>query len=141
MSARLTPDQQRLIRELRYEDGLTIQATAARVGCSAFPVRQLAPGRPGKVPNDKLREAFTDSGLSAVEVARRVGWLCSTGTTQGQRTQADGSRVLRTLGLLDDSTKDRRSTRTFIDAETAALLAEAIGVMAWEVMPDEDVAA
>lgn len=118
------------IRELRYMDGLSGPAVAKIVGCSTSTVRKYAPGQPGKVPNDKLRAAFVASGLSASEVARRVGWWAGS---------ADGARVKRALGLLPTTNgRGRRQIRRLIDAEMAGMLAEAIGVEPWEVMPDDD---
>lgn len=114
------------IRELRYRDGLTQEETAKQVGRDKVTVWRYAPGRPGKIPNAPLREAFLASGLSASEVARRVGW--------SKDGWVDASRVRRTLGLTDDrGVKGYRSRRAMIAAETAANLAEAIGVMPWEV--------
>lgn len=127
---RLTPLDIKRIRKLRYRDGLTIPATAEIVGCSEATVWHLAPGRPGKVPLDKLRGAFDASGLTATEVARRMGWL--------DGRSPDGARVKRALGIYPSISRGRRSPRRLIDAETAGLLAEAIGVMAWEVMPDDE---
>lgn len=129
---RLTTHDVRRIRELRYGDGLTLRAVAQIVGCSSEAVRCYAPGRPGKVPNDKLRAAFLASGLTAGEVGRRMGWLC--------RACGDAARVKRSLGLLPSGNKRRNRAYTArnIDAETAALMAEAIGVMPWEIMPDDE---
>jgi hypothetical protein len=114
------------MRKLRYQDGLSSPKTAEIIGCSPSAVRRYAPGRPGKVPNDKLRAAFLASGHSAAEVARRLGWTYArtwqrANGTRVPYTGADGARVKHALG-----------------AETADLMAEAIGVMPWEVMPDED---
>jgi hypothetical protein len=114
------------IRELRYEDGLTLVETAREVGCSVFTVQRHAPGRPGKINNAKLREAFERSGKSAADVARAIGWWAD--------VDADVSRVRRTLGLRTDiDGRGHKSNRRLIDAETAGRLAEAIGVMPWEV--------
>ena len=124
---RLTTRDVSRIRELRYEDGLTLAATAEAVGCSEFPVWRYAPGRPGKIANTALREAFLASGKTAADVARRLGWDSGNG--------ADTSRVRRKLGLLPErsGSNGRKSFTRHIDAETAALMAEAIGVMPWEV--------
>lgn len=122
----LSVAQVELIRELRYMDGWTAPAVALVVGCSAVTVRHRAPGRPGKIDNTLLRKAFEGSGKSASEVARRMGWV--------HKGKADVSRVRRTLGLAADIDRHGgRSFRRMIDAETAALMAEAIGVMPWEV--------
>lgn len=125
------------IRELRYRDGLTQVEVARRIGCCYKTVAVYAPGVPWRVDNAKLRAAFERSGRTASEVARHMGWWCANGSGSGW---ADVSRVRRTLGLLHDvsSRTGRRSTRQLIDAETAALMAEAIGVMPWEVMPGDD---
>lgn len=120
----LTTTDIRRIRELRYQDGLSIEATAAIIGCSAGCVWNYAPGRPGKVPVTPLREMFEQSGLTASEVARRMGWDSGHG--------ADCSRVRRALGLMDDITRGKPSRRRVTDAETAGLLAEAMGRAAWE---------
>lgn len=126
----LSAEEIQEIRELRYGDGLTREATAALVGRSPWTVGRYAPGRPGKVDNAALREAFERSGLTVAEVARRMNWWW---VRNDGHLNADGSRVKRTLGLLDDLNRCGRSRRRLIDAETAGLLAEAIGVMSWEV--------
>lgn len=114
------------IRELRYGDGLSCPATAVVVGVHKKTVEKYAPGRPGKIDNMKLREAFVRSEWSAYEIARRMGWCYG--------VRGDGSRVKRTLGLQADIAGNGRiSWRAKVDAETAARMAEAIGVMPWEV--------
>lgn len=129
---RLTAPDVARIRELRYQDGLSCERVASSIGCSAMAVHYHAPGWPGKVDNAKLRAAFLASGLTASEVARRVGWW--NGHT------GDGQRVKRTLGLSDDwgghHPHRTRTRRRLIDAETAGVLAEAIGVMPWEVIDE-----
>lgn len=126
----LTMQDIRRIRELRYGDGLTALRVADIVGCSRQTVWRYAPGMPGKIPNNKLRAAFKASSVTATGVARAMGWDSGKG--------ADSSRVNRTLGLTPDiNGKGNASTRTYIDAETASLMAEAIGVMPWEIMPWE----
>lgn len=133
---RLTTLDIKRIKRLRYRDGLTIEQTAQAIGCGITTIKQYAPGHIGKVPNDKLRAAFEKSGQTAADVARRMGWMCRLGNGG---TCADVTRVKRTLGLLPEvNGKGHRSTRRLIDAETAGLMAEAIGLMAWEVMPDDD---
>lgn len=129
-SLALTPEQVAQIRELRT-DGLTCREVAGIVGCDRVTVQKYAPGRPGKVPVAPLREAFLASGHTAADVARELGWW-----THGI---GDGSRVRRTLGLVPTTNgAGRRSYRTFVDAETVERIADALGLMAWEVMPQDE---
>lgn len=83
-----------------------------------------------KIDNAQLREAFLRSTRTAADVARALGWNGSTG-------RGDSSRVRRTLGITPDrSTKlgpGYSNHRRTIDAETAARIADAIGVMPWEI--------
>jgi transcriptional regulator with XRE-family HTH domain len=125
-----------LLRELRLRDGLTQREVATRVGCCRATVARLAPGRVGKAPVAPLREAFLASGLSAAEVARRLGWSWM----RGPYLYYDSSRVKRTLGLLDDvsGVTGGRSRRVVVDVELISRIADAIGVMPWEVLPDEE---
>lgn len=118
----------RRIRKLRYKDGLSRQKVAEIIGCSTNTVSKYAPGYPGKIDNNLLREAFISSGYSAYYVARRLGWEYGNGL-------ADGSRVNQTLGLSPDvsSYNGNKGVRRMIDAETAVSIAEAIGVMPWEI--------
>lgn len=126
------------IRELRYQDGLSAPAVAGIIGCSEQTVLHYAPGRPGKIPNDNLRELFHRSGLNANEVAWRMGWVY---TSEG-RVKANGALVKRALGLSPDiGVAGRRTARSLIDAGTAEELAEAMGFERWQVLPDEEVAA
>jgi hypothetical protein len=129
MSHRLTELQIARIKRMRA-DGHTAKEAAEAVGCARVTAGHIAPGRPGKVPNDRLREAFLASDRTAADVARALGWDSGHG--------ADTSRVRRTLGLLDDIAGQRghRSRRRLIDWETGSLIAEAIGVMPWEVLDD-----
>lgn len=132
----LTTTEVARVRELRYLDGLTISQTAALTGLGTDCVRRYAPGRPGKVDNELLREAFVASCKQAADVARTVGWLCS--KDDGRWVYGDGSRVKRTLGILPTVAGHGGSQfRRMIDAEVAEVLAEAIGVAPWEVMPTE----
>jgi hypothetical protein len=111
----LTRSEIARIRELRYGDGLTCAVVASIIGCHWTTVQKYAPGRPGKVPNDKLRAAFLASGVSASEVARRMGWVAA--RPAGWMPGADGSRVKRSLGLMPDLNGDgARSTRSLFDA-------------------------
>lgn len=127
----LTPEQVARIRELRA-DGHTAPQVAAIVGCSRAAVWHHAPGRVGKVPVAPLREAFLRSPHTAADVARALGWWAG--------GWADSSRVKRTLGLLPDisGTTGNVSYRTLADAETVGRIAEALGLMAWEVLPDDE---
>jgi len=117
------------IRSLRYQDGYTCRQVAAMIGCSESTINKIAPGRPGKVPVAPLREAFLASPVTAPEVARSLGWWLY--------GSADGSRVKRTLGINLETTHGRRIRRTLADAEVVQLIAEAIGVAPWSVMPDD----
>lgn len=69
-----------------------------------------------------------------MEVARRIGWYVDK-SASSQADYGDMSRVLRTLGIYPDisSRTGARSWRKSIDAETAGLIAEAIGLYPWEV--------
>lgn len=118
------------IRRLRYEDGLSGPQVAAIIGCSTSTVTNHASGRPGKVPVAPLREAFLRSGKTASQVARSMDWQSG--------SKPDASRVLRVLGLRDDvkGATGCRSRRVLVDAEIVMLIADAIGVGAWEVLPD-----
>jgi hypothetical protein len=131
---RLTAQHHEMIRELRYMDGLSHRAIAERVGCSHTTVRGIVPGpRPGMIPNAPLREAFLASGRSACSVAREIGWMCRTSSG----VNGDGARVRRALGIIANVSSNngvkRRSVFSRIDAEFAALIAEAIGVAPWEI--------
>jgi hypothetical protein len=130
MSHRLSELQVARIKRMRA-DGHTAKETAEALGCSSWTVLRVAPGHPGKVPNDRLRDAFLASDRTAADVARSLGWL-------DKRGKAESSRVLRTLGLKDDvSGRGTRSRRRLIDWETGSLIAEAIGVGPWEVFDDD----
>lgn len=123
--------EQANIRELRYMDGLSMTAVAKITGRDKSTVQRYAPGWPGKIDNTKLRDAFLKSGLEAAEVAARVGW-----TIRG--VNGDTSRLRRSLGLIRESTRSSTGkhhwcVRTRIDAENAALIADAIGVAPWSV--------
>jgi hypothetical protein len=129
MSRPLTELQIARIKRMRA-DGHTQAETARALGWSPFTVRKHAPGPTGKVPNDRLREAFLASDRTAADVARSLGWNSGHG--------ADTSRVRRTLGLLDDiNGRGDHTRRRLIDWETGSLIAEAIGVMPWEVLDDD----
>jgi hypothetical protein len=127
----LTELEQRRVLRMR-EDGHTIAATARMTGFSAYAVAKVKSGYIGKVPNDRLRAAFLESGVSAPDVARSLGW-------RSGRHDADGARVRRTLGINDDicSRTGNRARRRLIDWETASLIAEAIGVAPWSVLDDD----
>lgn len=129
----LTMPQVKQIRELRYMDGLTCEATAQIIGCTADTVGRYAPGKPGKVPVAPLREAFLASGMTAADVARGMGWV------HGSRRKADSAGVQKTLGLRDTiKGGGSRSRRVLVDAETVALMAEVIGLAPWQVLPDDN---
>ena len=87
-----------------------------------------------RIENALLREAFlraqVASGLTAYEVARRVGWWAK--RRDPKTPQADASRVMRALGLRDDVTTHHGrkycSRRQTVGYETALSLADAIGI-------------
>lgn len=130
----LTTRDVRAIRELRYLDGLTSRATARQLGIGQDTVLRYAPGWPGKIPNDRVRELFLTSGVSITDVARTLGWTYRC-PLYGERL--DGYRVKRTLGIVPDKGR----LRSMIDVETAGLIAEACGFEAWQAMPDDQIAA
>lgn len=123
------------IRELRYMDGWTCERVAGVTGIHPRTVGKIAPGRPGKVSNDRVRAMFERSRLSAHAVAQAMGWEKAAGDG---RASADGRRVLRALGLLPEVSRGYESFRSMIDAETAMLLAEAMGHAGWEALPDDE---
>lgn len=132
----LTIREIEMLRELRYVDGLTIPEAARRSGLSMCSVGRYAPGRPGKVPNEPARLVLERSRRTPGEVAREIGWLDSRG-------RADSTRLKRALGMMDETSrkpsgKVYRYRRQSVDAEVASMVAEACGVGAWEVLPDED---
>jgi transcriptional regulator with XRE-family HTH domain len=122
-----------IIRRLRYEFGYSGAHVAELVGRSVGTVLQYAPGRPGKIDNDKLREAFLESGVSAPDLARRLGW----GYDKDDSYWApDSSRVKRWLGINPDINGEGiRTVREQIDAAIAVEMCEALGI------PPEDVGA
>jgi hypothetical protein len=129
-----TPEEQAAIRELRYMDGLSMPRVSEITGRDRSTIQRHAPGWPGKIDNTPLRDAFLASGLEAVEVALRCGWIIE----KDGGTYGDCSRVRRSLGLQQESGRSLagkycRYMRTRIDAENAALIAEAIGVAPWSV--------
>lgn len=74
-----------------------------------------------KVDNKILREVFLKSNLRATDVAKEIGWI-----SQGH---GDGSRLKRTLGLLNDINGSKCCTiRQYINIEIAEKIALAIGV-------------
>jgi hypothetical protein len=133
---KLTSHDLAKIEELRYVDGLTGGEVARMFAVSARTIHHYAPGRPGKVSNTRVRAMFERSPMTAADVAREMGWLYE----QNNVLKADTGRVRRALALVDDVSgrTGTRSRRTLIDAETAGLLAEAMGYEAWEAIPDGD---
>jgi hypothetical protein len=99
-------------------------------GCAAR-VRRGRTVRPGgrvdEVPVAPIRDAFLRSGLSASEVARRVGWMRTRRTRRSP--VADATRVRRTLGLAqyDPGHGHEKRFREFCDPEMAWALAKACG--------------
>ena len=130
------PEVVAAVRQLRYMDGLSCRVVGERFGVATRTINEWAPGRPGKVPNDKVRALFEASPMSAGDVARAVGWWKMCGPPR-RRHFVDGVRVLRTLGLAPEVSRGRQTLRSMIDAETAGDLAEAMGFGRWEALPDD----
>lgn len=132
----ITASEAQQILDLRA-DGHTHQTIASVIGRHEATVRKVAgPGRPGKVPVEPLRKAFLKSDRTAYDVAKRMGWVYRDRRRDSEFP--DAGRVLITLGLAPgQNSKGVKSWRTLADAETVGLLAEAVGVASWEVMPEE----
>ena len=65
-----------------------------------------------RIPNDKLRGAFIDSGLTASEVARRCGWFRKrSGGREGRAPDAGTVRLL--LGLREITVKQTRTQNRY----------------------------
>ncbi|HXQ33174.1 MAG TPA: hypothetical protein VN843_04050 [Anaerolineales bacterium] len=121
----VTPKQISKIQKLRYEQGLTAKEIADRVGLTDRTITKYAPL--GRVNNAPLRSAFLKSDRTAADVARYLGWYDYNG-------RADGHRVKRALGLVEDISKQGyRSIRKSNYRHLALQLAKAIGVDPWEL--------
>jgi hypothetical protein len=138
VTRKLSAEDVRRICRLRYVDGLSAAGVGRMFGVAEETVRGYAPGRPGKIDNAALRRAFEAAGVPSTEVARRLGWVRISGPRSRRKSGADGARVRRALGLQDETSRGTRVRRRLIDAETAALIAEAIGVAPWSVGCGED---
>lgn len=134
MPAPTPPGAVAQIRELRYMDGLSCPVVAQLLGMNRSTVNRLAPGKPGKVLNDRVRALFEASPMSSVDVARALGWERRGGFGV---MAADGALVMRTLGLKSEVSRGYSTRRRWIDAETAGDLAEAMGHARWEALPDD----
>jgi hypothetical protein len=129
----MTPAERKVrderIRDLRYVDGMTCQGVAMLMGIHPTRVRQVAPGRPGKIDNTLLCEAFQRSGRTATSVARELGW--------GPANNPDGGQVNKTLGLTmtggGGHKMQYRQYRRMIDAGTAGRIADVLGIGRWEI--------
>ncbi len=89
-----------------------------------------------------LREAFERSDVGAYALAKQIGWTKAwvdpRNHTGHVMTIADTSRLQRALGLRSDASvsnrqtasrgRHYRSTRTTIPADTALLIADALGL-------------
>lgn len=87
-----------------------------------------------RVPNEPLRNAFLNSGLSASEVCRRLGWMHTRGDGW---MRGDTSKLLRMLGIDPTHTGagvQKRAYRTMVSAEDAEFLRR---VMAADYQPRE----
>lgn len=90
--------------------------------------RKLPTGGPGDVPVEPLREAFLRSGVSAYELAIRLGW-----TRAEPSRRPDVTRVKRSLGLMPYRSNGRRMVRRKVRYERAVELADAMNVDPYEV--------
>lgn len=81
----------------------------------------------GDVPVAPLRDAFERSGITSIELAKRLGWF-----TGGNDPKPDGSRVVRTLGIKPSGKGSKPVTRSLEDKmvsyDNAVLLADALGL-------------
>ena len=88
-----------------------------------------------RLPNEPLRRAYKESGLSLSEVCRRLGWL----RNDAQRGGPNTSTLTRALGMQASSTykKGKRYTslNTTIDRERAKMICAAIGADFDDVYP------
>lgn len=79
-------------------------------------------GGTGEISNDPFRERFLQlrrQGLTASEVARRMGWYLS-------HRPADINRVNRVLGLKSRSDRGFNGSQKMVTEETARRLCEAL---------------
>lgn len=84
-----------------------------------------------RINNDLLRERFLDSGMTAYEVAKKIGWV---NKRHGRRPNFDSSRVKRTLGInIQNSGNGYVCHRRRISLDETLKIAEAIGVDPHEV--------
>ena len=76
------------------------------------------------IPVEVLQEKFLDSGLTAVELAQRLGW------TRDHGRRADGERVRRYLGLIQQPGGKGRVAKYKVRMydSTALEIAEALGL-------------
>lgn len=125
------------MRELRYVDGLSAREVAKILGRSERTVLNHAPGKPGKIPVAPVREAFLRSGISAADLARKLGWTYPVRRMGPAYMAADTGRVRRALGINEGTTtmngRRYRCTAQTIDAEIAERIADALGIARWEV--------
>lgn len=97
--------------------------------------------RERKIPLAPLREAFLESGRTASEVARSLGWTRTSysrnqgGHRRGPYRVADSERVRRTLGIIPENQGHGYppKLRERCSYEMAVRLALAIGIDPFEV--------
>lgn len=131
-SFRLDASEIRIVKRLRYDLGYTISETAELVGRDRRTIGRIAPGRTGVIDNERLRDAFLASDMTASKLARVLGW----GFDRDDSYWApDSSRVKRVLGINDESSRGRRWKREMMSASMAVEMCEALGI------PPEDVGA
>lgn len=77
-----------------------------------------------QVPTNELQRVFANTGLTAAQVARNLGWMQNPAQSNAScAPQAEGSRVKRWLGLLPYRNGNREWVyRRVIDADRAAIL-------------------
>ena len=85
------------------------------------------------VPVEPLQEAFRRSGLTACQLAVRMGWTRNYRKRGYLWNGGDHTRVLRSLGLYEYTSKGYRLRQQYMTPEKALKFCRALDVDPWEV--------